>query len=62
MLDRVKKFLVESRQELQHINWPTRREAARLTAVVIGISIGLAVFLGIFDYIFTAIVKDIIAR
>lgn len=58
----IKKFFAESRQELRHVNWPTRSEAVRLTSIVIGISLGLALFLGLFDYIFTDIIKMLIAR
>ncbi len=57
MIQRIKTFFTESWIELRHVNWPTRREAVRLTSVVIGISIGIAVFLGAFDYLFTTILK-----
>ena len=42
------------------MNWPTREEAMRLTALVIGISIGLALFLGLFDFIFAGVVRNIV--
>jgi preprotein translocase subunit SecE len=60
MFNRLKNFFAESRQELRHVNWPTRQEAVRLTAIVIGISLGLAVFLGFFDFLFTDIIKTFI--
>jgi preprotein translocase subunit SecE len=60
MFDKIKHFFKESEQELRHVNWPTRQEAARLTAIVIGIALGLAVFLGAFDYLFTYILKTYI--
>lgn len=44
------------------MNWPTREEAIRLTAIVIGISAGLSLFLGLFDFIFTDAVKNIVLR
>ena len=53
MFDRIKLFLEEARTEFRHVNWPTRAEALRLTAVVIGLAIGVALFLGAFDYLFT---------
>ena len=62
MIERVKKFFSESRQELRHVNWPTRDEAIRLTSIVIGISIGLALFLGFFDYLFTNAIKLFILK
>lgn len=60
MFARIKRFFLESRQELRHVNWPTRDEAIRLTSIVIGISLGLALFLGFFDYLFTNIIKSYI--
>ncbi len=62
MFARIKGFLQETRQELRHINWPTRQEATRLTAFVVILSIALAVFLGAFDYIFTFILKKFILK
>lgn len=56
----VKKFFAESWTELRHVNWPTRQEAARLTAIVIGMAIGIALFLGACDYLFTSILKAMI--
>ncbi len=61
MFARIKRFFSESRTELRHVNWPTRKEAVRLTSIVIGISLGLAVFLGAFDYLFTYLIRIFIA-
>ena len=60
MFASIKNFFVESRQELRHVNWPTRQEAIRLTMIVIGISIGFALFLGAFDYFFSYLIKTFI--
>lgn len=60
MFANTKKFLNESRQELRHVNWPTRKEGIRLTLIVIGISVGLAIFLGIFDFIFSYLIKTFV--
>lgn len=62
MFARTKKFFAEARQELRHVNWPTRQEAARLTSIVIGISLGMALFLGAFDYLFSFVIKNIILQ
>lgn len=57
MFARIKQFFLESRQELRHVNWPSREEAVRLTTVVVVMSIGIALFLGLFDYIFADLIK-----
>lgn len=62
MFGRIKKFFEEARVEFRHVNWPTRDEAMRLTAIVIGLSLGLALFLGLFDYVFTTVVKSFVLK
>jgi len=60
MWNRIKNFFEESRQEIRHVNWPTRAEAIRLTTIVIVIALGMALFLGFFDWLFTNIIKNFI--
>ncbi|MBI3589429.1 MAG: preprotein translocase subunit SecE [Candidatus Liptonbacteria bacterium] len=62
MIDKVKNFFNEARQEFRHVNWPTRQEAVKLTAVVIGISLGLGIFLGVFDGVFQFLLKTFISK
>jgi len=50
LMEKLKLFLQESRQEFKRVNWPTWRETVKLTFVVISLSAGLAVFLGLVDY------------
>ncbi len=57
MIERIKTFFREAREEWKHVNWPTRREAVRLTGIVIGLSVVLAAFLGAFDFVFVSIVR-----
>jgi preprotein translocase subunit SecE len=60
MFSWIKKFFSEAITELRHVNWPTRKEATRLTLIVIGIALGLAIFLGAFDYLFSFLLKNFI--
>lgn len=46
-------YIKETRAEMKHVNWPTRKQAIAFTAIVVGISVGVAIFLGIFDYLFS---------
>lgn len=46
-------YVKETRGELKHVSWPTRRQAVVFSLIVIVISVGLALFLGAFDYIFS---------
>jgi preprotein translocase subunit SecE len=62
MFTKIKNFFAESRQELRHVNWPTRQEAIRLTSIVIGIALCLSLFLGFFDFVFTNAIKMIVVQ
>lgn len=62
MWNRIKLFFIEARQELKHVNWPTRQEAVRLTTIVIFLSLAIAIFLGFFDYLFTYILQAIVIK
>ncbi len=45
-------YIKETRVELKHVSWPTKKQSIVFTIVVILLSLGVAIFLGIFDFIF----------
>ncbi len=53
-------YLKDTRAELKHVNWPTRRQAILYTIGVIVVSIVVAAYLGFFDYIFALILAKLI--
>lgn len=53
-------YIKETRAELAHVSWPTRRQAVALTVVVIVISVATAAFLGFFDYLFSLVLEKFI--
>lgn len=55
-------FLKEVRSELEKVSWPTRKEAIRLTSIVILVSALVGIFIGFFDYVFTKIMQIVITR
>lgn len=50
-------FFKEAQQELKKVNWPTRKETARLTIFVIILSLVVAAFLGVLDIIFLKVLE-----
>lgn len=46
--------------EIRKINWPSREQTIRYTAVVLGISLSVAIFLGGLDFVFTFILEKLI--
>jgi preprotein translocase subunit SecE len=53
-------YVKDTRAELEHVSWPTRRQAMGFTAVVILVSIVTAIFLGFFDYVFSLILQKFV--
>lgn len=53
-------YIKETRGELKHVSWPTRRQTINYTIIVIFISVATAAFLGVFDFIFTQILNKFV--
>jgi preprotein translocase subunit SecE len=52
-VNRLIKFVSETREELSKVKWPKRDDVIRLTVVVFIISAAVGIYLGGLDYIFT---------
>lgn len=57
---KITEYIKETRAELKHVTWPTRKQATVYTLVVIGIALLTAAYLGAFDYLFTTLIKFVI--
>lgn len=55
-------FLREVRVELKKVNWPSRKEAVRYTAFVIGFSAVVAALLGFLDFVYITVLRATILR
>jgi preprotein translocase subunit SecE len=53
-------YLRDTKGELKHVNWPTRKQTIGFTVTVILISVFVGFGLGALDYGFTSIVKRFI--
>jgi len=62
ILNKLIKFIKESKVELGKVAWPTRKQATRYTLIVIGISIVTAIVLGSLDFIFSKCIQVLINR
>jgi preprotein translocase subunit SecE len=52
-------FIRDIIDELKKVTWPTRREATRLTIMVIGVCALMGIFLGAIDYGFAELVAKV---
>ncbi len=54
------RFLIQVRDELLKVVFPSQQEVIRLTVVVIGVSVIVGAFIGGLDFLFTKIVELIV--
>ena len=60
-MDKVISFIQESKTELKKVQWPTKKEAIRLTLYVVAISFGVGLFVMGFDYLFKELLSLLLA-
>jgi len=53
-------YLRETRTELKHVNWPTRKQTVNFTVLVIGLSLIVAGILGVFDLSYDYLLREFI--
>ncbi|MCI0558474.1 MAG: preprotein translocase subunit SecE, partial [Nitrososphaera sp.] len=58
----VVQFLQEARGELAKVVWPSQKQVARYTLIVVLATLVLAAYLGGLDYVFSSLVKGLIIR
>lgn len=51
------RYIKETRIELKHVSWPTRRQAVLYTLAVVAISLVTAAYLGGLDWVFGRILE-----
>ncbi|NCN08049.1 preprotein translocase subunit SecE [Candidatus Parcubacteria bacterium] len=59
-MNKLLNYIKDTRGELIHVSWPTRKQATMFTIVVIVVSVVVAFFLGFFDYLFTLILQKFV--
>ena len=60
MGSKITEYFKETKTELKHVIWPSRRQTLYYTLIVIILSLVIAYYLGIFDFIFSQGLKKII--
>lgn len=59
-MNRLINYVKDTRGELKHVTWPTRKQAIVFTAIVILISLLSAAYLGFFDYLFSLVLQKFV--
>jgi len=50
---KITEYVKETRAEMAHVTWPSRKQAISYAILVILVSFGTALLLALFDYIFS---------
>jgi len=61
-VQKIFRFLKETRFELKRVTWPSRKETVAGTAVVLVIVLIVAFFLGIVDMGLSEVIKQVLSR
>lgn len=46
-------YINDTKAEMKHVNWPTRRLTVRFTTLVIVVSLVTSILLGVSDFVFS---------
>jgi len=60
-MSRISNYLKDTKGELKHVSWPTRRQTIAFTVIVILISVSVSLILGFFDYLFSQVLEKFIS-
>jgi len=52
-MSRLTDYLKDTKAEMRHVSWPTRRQAMVFTSLVVAFSVVVALVLGFADFLFT---------
>lgn len=53
-------YIKETRAEMTHVSWPTRRQAISYAVAVVVVSLGTALLLALFDFIFSKLLTLVV--
>ncbi|MBN1936284.1 MAG: preprotein translocase subunit SecE [Anaerolineae bacterium] len=56
----VARYFRQTWAELKKTNWPTRREAVRLTGIVLAVTVAMSAMLGVIDWLFSLLFSFLI--
>lgn len=59
-MDRLMTYINGSIEELRHVRWPTRQQAVRLSAIVVGFTIASAAVFGLLDVFLAEIIRFVV--
>lgn len=59
-MNKIINYAKDTKNELRHVSWPTRKQAILYTILVIAISLATAALLGLFDFVFVYLIESFV--
>jgi preprotein translocase subunit SecE len=53
-------YVRDTKGELKHVSWPTKKQSVVFTVIVVAISVVVAAYLGFFDFIFSLAIEKLV--
>lgn len=50
---KIAEYIKDTRAEMAHVTWPTRKQAIAYSILVVAVSVGISLYLGLADYVFS---------
>ncbi|MCL5782225.1 MAG: preprotein translocase subunit SecE [Patescibacteria group bacterium] len=50
---KIAQYIEDTKNEMKHVNWPSRKLTTRFTIMVIIVSLATAILLGVSDFVFS---------
>lgn len=57
-MNKIINYFKNSKAEIAHVSWPTRRQAVAHTAIVVAAALTVAAYVAVLDYIFSGFVEN----
>ncbi len=61
-MNKIIEFLKETKAEMAHVKWPTRKQSIAFTVAVIIVSVFVAYYLGLMDFIFKKGLESLLTK
>lgn len=56
-MSKLTNYIKDTKSEMKHVSWPTKKQTTNFTAIVIGISVFMAALLGVFDLAYQYVLR-----
>jgi preprotein translocase subunit SecE len=60
-MSKLTNYIKDTKSEMRHVSWPTKKQTINFTAIVIGVAVFTSALLGVFDLIYQYILRFLLS-